>query len=203
MGNLLIQTAQGFLPYQLRHNLAHGLICHGILIIILRAIGQILENLLNQRVCIVSIQGRYRHNLIKIVQLPVGIDKNQNLFPLYCIRFVNNKNHRSLRLFKLFRDVALPRSDKGARLHQPENHIHLPKRALRHIDHVFSQLVLRLVNARRIQENDLPLITGIHSLNPVSRSLGLIGSNRNLLSNQPVHQCGFSYIRPANQSGKA
>ena len=91
VGNLLIQTAQGFLPYQLRHNLAHGLICHGILIIILRAIGQILENLLNQRVCIVSIQGRYRHNLIEIIQLPVGIDKNQNLFPLYCIRFVDYK----------------------------------------------------------------------------------------------------------------
>ena len=52
---------------------------------------------------------------------------------------------------------------------------------LSNVYHVVAQLVLRLVNAGRIQEYDLTAIVRVYGLNPVSRRLRLIGCDRDLL----------------------
>ena len=54
VGNLLIQAAQSLLPDKLRHDLTHGLISHCILVIELRSVGQIFENLLDKGVGIIA-----------------------------------------------------------------------------------------------------------------------------------------------------
>ena len=78
-----------------------------------------------------------------------------------------------LGLFQLLDDVALSRADKGSGLHQPQDHVHVAERPLRRAQHVAPQLVLRPVDARRIQEDDLAFFAGIHGLNAVSCGLGL------------------------------
>ena len=101
------------------------------------------------------------------------------------VNLIDNQNHRRICICSaaLQYDVLLAPM-KVRRLYQPEHHIHLFQCALRHIDHVFTQLVLCLVNTRCIQKYDLSFVTGIDRLNPVSGSLGLIGSNGNLLADE-------------------
>ena len=85
--------------------------------------------------------------------------------------------------------MSLPGADKGGRFHQPQDHIDLGQRMLRHVYHVVAQLVFCLVDTRRIQKDDLSLLACIYSLYFISGCLRLIGCDRDLLSDQPVHQC--------------
>ena len=98
--------------------------------------------------------------------------------------------------------MALTGSDKGRRLNQPHNCVHLFQGTLCNGYHILSKLILRLMDTRRIQENDLSLLTGIDRLDTVSCGLGLIGCDGDFLADQLVHQGGLSHVRPANQSGK-
>ena len=65
---------------------------------------------------------------------------------------------------------------------------------LRNLYHVFSKLVFCLVDTRCVQKYDLSLITGIDGLDPVSGCLRFLGCDGDLLSNEVIHQCGFSHI---------
>ena len=71
-----------------------------------------------------------------------------------------------------------------------------------------AQLVLRLVNSRGIQENQLAAVSVIvfhvrvNSGNPVSGSLRLAGCNCNLLSQNLIQQRRLSYIRSSDNSNK-
>ncbi len=94
-------------------------------------------------------------------------------------------------------------SDKRRRLHDPQDHIDLVKRPLRDIDHILAQLVLCLMDARRIQKDDLPPLLVIDRLDPVSRGLRLIARDRDLLPDDAVHERRFPHIRPADQGGEA
>ena len=99
--------------------------------------------------------------------------------------------------------MALPCADKGGGLHQPQDHVHFVQRVLRRVHHIIAQFVLRLVDAGRVHEHNLPLVGGQHCPDPVAGSLGLAGGDRYLLPDQMVHQRGFPYIRPADQGDKA
>mgnify|MGYP007076518620 CR=1 FL=1 len=48
-------------------------------------------------------------------------------------------------------------------------------------------IIFRLMDTRRIQENDLSLLTGIDRLDAVSGGLGLLGCDRDLLADQIIH----------------
>ena len=102
--------------------------------------------------------------------------------------------------FQLLRDVAFPFSDKRRRFHQPQDHIHFVKRTLCHGNHILAKFILRLVDSRCVQKDNLSSLIMIHRLNPVSRRLWLIARNRDLLSDNAVHQrrlpdIGSSYQR--------
>ena len=89
--------------------------------------------------------------------------------------------------------------DKRGRLHQPENDIHLRKRVLRHIHHILSKLILRLMNARRIQKHNLSALhIRIHGLDAVS-----VRRDSNLLTDQMIHQRRFSHIRSSYNRHKS
>ena len=74
---------------------------------------------------------------------------------------------------------------------------------LSHIDHVFTQLVFCLVDTRCIKENDLSPVISVNGLNPVSGSLGLVRGDRDLLTDQMVHQCGLANIWASDQCYKS
>ena len=74
---------------------------------------------------------------------------------------------------------------------------------LRRIHHIIAQLVLRLMNPGRIQEDNLSPLRGQHRPDPVACGLGLCGSDGYLLPDQLIHQSGFSHVWPAYQGDKA
>ena len=59
------------------------------------------------------------------------------------------------------------------------------------------------MDARRIQKYDLSPFAGVDRLDPVPGGLRLSGCDGDFLSDQFIHQGGFSHIGPANQGGKA
>ena len=200
VGHLVLQQAQSL---QLRHDLPHGLVGDGVLVEIGGALGQVLEDALHQLLRIVPLQGGHGHDLRAVYGLAVGVDEEQHLVLLHGIRLVDHQDHRGLHLLQLLDDMPLPGSDEAGGLHQPQNHVHLIQGGLGGGDHVLAQLVLGLVDARRVHKHNLTLLRGQHGADTVAGGLGLVGRNGDLLSYQMVHQRGFSHVRPANQGDKA
>jgi len=89
-------------------------------------------------------------------------------------------------------------ADKCRWLHKPQHYIHFVQCPFSHIYHIFAKLILCLVNARCIEENNLSSLIGIHRLNSGTGGLRLIGRNRNLLLYQMVHKRRLSYVRSAD-----
>ena len=94
-------------------------------------------------------------------------------------------------------------ADKGRRLYQPKDHIDIFECSLCYLDHVLAQLVFCLVDTRGIEEDDLTVLTGIYGLDTVSGRLRFLGCDRDLLTDQMVHQCGFSDIWTADDRCKS
>ena len=203
MGNLFIQTSKGLFADHLRNDLAHGLVRNGVLVIEGIAVGKILKDTLDQFVRVLTPQGRDRNDFREIIFLAVGIDAGKKLLLLYGIHLVDHKDHGGFRLLKLLDDVPLTCADKGRGLHEPADHVHFIQRPLRHVHHIVTELILCLVNAGRIEEDDLPLLRRQDRLNAVSGGLRLIRSDGDLLPDQMVHQRGFPHVRATDQSDKS
>ena len=84
--------------------------------------------------------------------------------------------------------MLLAGTNKRARFDQPQNHIDLFQSAFGNGHHIFAQFIFRLMNTRCVQKYDLPLIARIDSLDPIARCLWFVGGDRDLLSDQPIHQ---------------
>ena len=98
--------------------------------------------------------------------------------------------------------MLLTGTDVGPRLHEPQDHIHLAECVLRNIHHVLTEFVFCLVDARCIEEDNLPVFICIHSLDPISRGLRFFRCDRDLLSDQVVHQRGLTNVRASDQCHK-
>ena len=201
--NLLLQRPQRFLPDHLSHDLPLRLVCNSVFIIELRPVRQIFKNTLDHGFQVLPSQCRSGYDLRKIHDLPVCVDKTQHFLFLYGVHLVDNQDHRQFTVFQLLCNVALPGSDKSGGLYQPENHIRVLEGALRHIYHIFTQLVFCLVDSRGIQKDDLALLTGVNSLDLISGCLRFPGCDGNLLSDQMVHQCGFTHVWPSDDRRKS
>ena len=99
--------------------------------------------------------------------------------------------------------MTLPAADEIRGLHQPQNHIRLLQGMLRHAHHIIAQLVFRLMDPRRVQKHDLPLLQGQYGSGSGAGGLGLRGGDRYLLPYEPIHQRGLSHVGPADQGHEA
>ena len=203
MWNLRIQCVKRLLTDHLCHDLALRLVRYGILIIEHGSIRQIFQNTVNNILCVLSAECRARDNLCKITDLAVRIDCRKDLLFFHCIDLINDQNDRHANALELLCNVALTGSNEGRRLNQPHNCIHLFQGTLCNGYHILSKLILRLMDTRRIQKNDLSLLTGIDCLDAVSGGLGLLGCDRDLLADQMVHQGRFPNVRAANNCNKS
>ena len=202
MRDFFIQAVKRFLADQLRHNLALRLVCDRVLIIELRTVRKVFQNHFNKLIRIVSAPCRHRHDIREVIFLPVCINSRKQILFLHHINLVDHKDDRRLYSLKLIDDVPFSGSDKRGRLHKPEHHIHFIQRALGYIYHIFAKLVLRLVDPRRINKHDLAVLRCKNGLDTVPRCLRFIRCDRDLLSDQMVHQGRLSYVRSADQSDK-
>ena len=203
MRNLLIQCMKCFLTDDFCCDLTLWLICNCIFIIKHRSIRKIFKNTWNDILCIISAKCRTRNDLCKVTDLTVSIDGRKKFLFFHSIDLVDDQDYRNAYLLKLLRNMTLSCSHKSRWLYQPHDSIHFLQGSLCNLHHVFTKLVFCLVDTRGIKKYDLTLITGINSLDLVSCCLRFIGCDRNLLSDQMVHQCGFSNIRSSDDRNKA
>ena len=174
MWDFRIQCVKRLLTDHLCHDLALRLVRYSILIIEHGSIRKIFQNTVNNILCILSAECRARDNLGKITDLAVRIDCRKDLFFFYSINLIDDQNNRYANALQLLCNMTLTCTDKGGRLYQPHNGIHLFQGALCNSHHVLSKLILRLVDTRGIQKNDLSLVTGVNRLDTVSGSLGFL-----------------------------
>ena len=174
MWDFRIQCVKRLLTDHLCHDLALRLVRYGILIIEHGSIRKIFQNTVNNILCILSAECRARDNLGKITDLAVRIDCRKDFLFFHCIDLINDQNDRHANALELLCNVALTGSDKGRRLNQPHNCVHLFQGTLCNGYHILSKLIFRLMDTRRIQENDLSLLTGVNRLDTVSGSLGFL-----------------------------
>ena len=99
--------------------------------------------------------------------------------------------------------VGISSADEFVRLDEPENQVYTLHRGGGYFLHIDTELVLCLVNARSIEEDYLSPVIRKHCLYSVSCGLRLIRGNRDLLSDNAVHQCGFTDIRSSDKRYKA
>ncbi len=97
--DLIGKQPKRLFAYQLRHNLALRLVCHGILIIVHRSLWQILENNIDKPVRVLRLQRGNRHNLRKIQYIPVCLNKFQDFLFFYRVYLVDNKYNRNIHRF--------------------------------------------------------------------------------------------------------
>ena len=74
---------------------------------------------------------------------------------------------------------------------------------LRRLCHIVAKLVLRLVYARRVEEDDLRVLLGQDTEDAAARRLRLVAHDGNLLPDERVDQRGFADIRPPDHGGEA
>ena len=202
MRDFILQTVQCFLTDQFCHNLTFRLICHCVLIIKLWSIWKIFHNDTQKFIRIVTTSCRYRNNICKVINIFVCSNCRQNLFSLHRIHLIDDENDRCLDSLKLLCNMLFARSDKCSWLHKPKHDIHFIQCFLSHIYHVLTKLVFRLVNSWCINKYNLTFICCQNCLNPVTCCLRFVRCNGNLLADQVIHQCRFSYIRTSDQCHK-
>ena len=69
--------------------------------------------------------------------------------------------------------------------------------------HIFTKLILSLMDTRRINNYNLSSLICIHCLYPVSCCLWLIRCYRNLLPYNIIHKCRLANIRSSNKCYKS
>ena len=74
---------------------------------------------------------------------------------------------------------------------------------LRRLCHVVTELVLRLVHPRRIEEDDLRILLRQDAEDAAARCLRLVTHNRDLLPDERVDQGGFADIRPSDHGSES
>ena len=169
------------------YDLSLGLVCNSILIVKHGAIGKILENTVNNVLCILSAKCRAGNDLCKITDFAVSVNGRKDLFFFDGIDLIDNQDYRNPYLLKLLGNMPFACPDEGGGFYQPHNGIYLFQGTFCHSNHILSQFIFGLMDTRCVQEYDLSLITCIYGLDPVSCSLGLFRSNSDLLADQMVH----------------
>ena len=71
------------------------------------------------------------------------------------------------------------------------------------LDHVLAELGARLVQARRIDKDDLPVRARGHAQQTRARGLGVVGNDGHLFPHKAVHDAGLAHVGAAEDGHEA
>ena len=196
---LLVQRSKRLLADNLSGQLPHILIGDDLLIIILRTLGKSLQDCPDDFLDIESPQRGYNNDVVKCEHLLPRFQDLRSFLFVDRIDLVDDKDHRLLLLFELLRNIPITVSDIGRRFYQPENDIRIADRLVGHVDEILTELIVRFPDhAGRVEKDDLAFLSRKNCLYSVPGRLRPVAGNRDLLTDQMIHKCGFSHIRPSD-----
>src|SRR5690606_7222196 len=111
------------------------------------------------------------NHFLKGMETAVSIDQGQQGIGMNPVDLVHHQENGGVDLLEVSDDEAVPRSQSLLGVHQKEDQVHLFQGGLRRLNQTFPQLRLGFVDARRIQEDDLPPLVGKNASDLVARRL--------------------------------
>ena len=198
MGDLLIQTQQQLFPQQLAHDLPFRLVGGLSVREQLRAFLRVFLQFLHQIVQTAAAVGGDRDDSVKTVpRLIVGGDHRQQLRRLYGVDLVDAEDTGNLFLFDPLNQRLFRGAHMGDGFHQQQRAVHVCQTGGDDLHHVIAQSGFGLVQARRIQQDELGIAPVYDAVDPIPGGLRLVGNDGDLFAHQCVGQAGFAHIGPA------
>ena len=199
--HFLAQMQQRLFADDFRADLAFGLVGHHIIRKIFRPFRQIGNDQLFQLVHALARARADGHDRV-VARLGEGLNRCHQPRFLHDIRLVEHQNLLHLAGARFFDNRAILRADFVC-VHQHQQHVDAVHRVLHALDHVFAQTRARFMQARRIEEDDLPVLVRRHAHDAVACRLRTVGNDGDLFADHRVHHRGFADVRTADDRGEA
>ena len=203
MRHLVARELQDLLADEFRDDQALRLVRDHVFRIVLRSFRQILLDFRQQRVEIRLRLGRDWHDADERVLVRIARDDWQHLLLLDEVELVDDEDDRLARRLQALEDVVLARAHLLGRIDDEEDGVDFLQSALCRLDHVLAELVLWLVDARRVEEDDLGIRLRQDAEDAVLRGLRLIAHDGDLLADQRVDERRLADVRAADDGDEA
>ena len=129
----------------------------------------------------------------------VGIDQGQQAGFAHKVHLVDQEHRRHPTALELFQDEPVPRPWSRGGFDEHEDEIHFLEDVHGHLHHPRVETVLRLMDAGRVQENQLGVIQMLHAQDAGPRRLRLVGDDGDFFAEEPIQKRGFSDVGAAHQ----
>ncbi len=161
---------------------------------LLRKSGALVQKLLHT----VLVSRRNRHDSGKVKLRGIGgDDRKKLLLVLHGVDLVDDEDRRRTTGADLRQKCFLLRADVCDRLDDQKHEIDVRDGLLHDADHIVAQLGARLMEARRVDENELRVPFRHDAADAVARGLRFIRDDGDLLPDEAVDQRGFADVRAA------
>ena len=199
VGDLLIQTQQHFLPNDLGADLLIRLVGGHAVGEQLRSFHGVPLHLGQQLLQTVAGAGGDGDDGVEIrVDLAVcGDDRQQIVLALHGADLIDAQYAGQLLLPDALEKDLLRLSHVGDGLHQQQGGLHTGQTLPYDLHHIVPQPGAGLVQARRIQQDELGVAPVHYTVDAVSGGLGLVGDDGDLLTHQGVGETGLAHVGPS------
>ena len=134
---------------------------------------------------------------LKVHLILIRRDHRQKGLLLDRVDLVDDQNARHVRRLDLTDQLLFLNADVCDRLDHQNHGVHVRDGAFDDVHHIVSELRPGLVEARRIDENELTVLAVDDGADAVAGRLRLVGNNGDLLADDGVGQRGFADVRTA------
>ena len=215
MRQLVIQRLQERASHEFGDGVLGTLLADLVVRIHLRPLGRVVDEHVAHFGQIVMLQGAHRHDVRKVGEL---VDLDKLVDELLTAEFINLGDDGDQRNAPRERAVLSLGGKVGTQTgqntlvtranflisrQQERHHVHVRQRLLHHIVQTLAEQRARTVNARRIHEYKLCIISGQNAANGFTRGLRSGGGDGNLLADQSINQRRLANVRSADHSHKA
>ena len=203
MGHLVPRQFEYLFTHEFCDDQPLGLIGHHVLGVVLRPLGKFFLDLIDQPRKILLLARRDRDNRRKIIRLRIGGDHGQALLTWDAVDLVHGEEDGRVYLCKLCEDIAFACPHLLRHIHDEDDDIHAAQSSLRRLRHIAAKRILRLVDAGRIEEDDLCVLLRQNAEDAAARRLRLVAHDRDLLPDQRIDQRGLPDVWPSDDGDKS
>ncbi len=200
---LIARVVEHLLADELGRQRPFGLVGEVVVGIEWLALGQRRQDFLLEPIHAVARGGRHRHDGRKLGASRVALDDRQQVRLADTIDLVQREHRWPVRLPHQIEHEPIARAGTLGDVDHQHDDVHLAQRVGGRLDHAPVHPVHRLVDARRVDEHDLPGSAVAHAHDPVTRGLRLVGDDRELLPRKSIEQRRLAGVRPADERHEA
>ena len=207
MRHLFIKIHQSLFAYYLCHEESFRVVGDHVLREVHRSLIEHALQMLHQLRHVLTRESRCPVYLIKDSCFVIQTIYLQILFRVHDVDLVYDKDLRSLTLLDHVEHILVAALFRVA-VHDENDSVYFIKSVRRHFCHCLAELVSSLMDSRRVDEYHLAALVfsvrhpGVYSADAVSRSLRLVGRDRDLLADHSVEKRRLADVRSADYANK-